>query len=149
MIGQKHPEKNTKSKEYFVLASWKKPKKTIFSSLDVNSVLDNRKFWQNVKPLFLKKVKTKTTIKLIENDETIDIEIKIAKIFNKYFVNTVKNLGILTEKESSTFTEIIWMKWKWLLKNPKTTLAQMQLLSEGKILVTLFSVSVSSHMTIL
>ena len=26
-------------------------------------------------------------------------------IFNKYFVNTVKNLGILTEKVSATFTE--------------------------------------------
>ena len=29
----------------------------------------------------------------------------IAKIFNEYFVNTVKNLGILTEMESATFTE--------------------------------------------
>ena len=35
----------------------------------------------------------------------IDNEIKIAKIFNEYFVNVVKNLGILTEKESATFTE--------------------------------------------
>ena len=26
-------------------------------------------------------------------------------IFNEYFVNTVKNLGILIEKESATFTE--------------------------------------------
>ena len=34
-----------------------------------------------------------------------DNEIKIAKIFNEYFVNTVKNLGILTEEESATFTE--------------------------------------------
>ena len=35
----------------------------------------------------------------------IDNEIKIAKIFNEYFVNTVKNLGILIEKETATFTE--------------------------------------------
>ena len=83
----------------------KKAKKDHFANLDVNSVLDNRKFWQNVKPLFSNKVKAKTTIKLIENDETIDNEIKIAKIFNEYFVNTVKNLGILTEMESATFTE--------------------------------------------
>ena len=68
-------------------------------------VLDNRKFWQNVKPLFSNKVKAKTTSKLIENNETIDNEIKIAKIINEYFVNTVKNLGILIEKESATFTE--------------------------------------------
>ena len=83
----------------------KKAKKDHFANLDVNSALDNRKFWQNVKPLFSNKVKAKTTIKLIENDETIDNEIKIAKIFNKYFVNTVKDLGILTEMESETFTE--------------------------------------------
>ena len=53
----------------------------------------------------MSKVKAKTTIRLIENDKTIDNEIKTAKIFNKYFVNTVKNLGILIEKESATFTE--------------------------------------------
>ena len=53
----------------------------------------------------MSKVKAKTTIRLIENDKAIDNEIKTAKIFNKYFVNTVKNLGILIEKESATFTE--------------------------------------------
>ena len=67
--------------------------------------MDNRKFWQNVKSLFSNKLKAKTTIKLIKNDETIDNEIKIAKIFSEYFVNTVKNLGILAEMESATFTE--------------------------------------------
>ena len=55
------------------------------------TVLDIRKFWQNVKPVFSNKVKAKTTIKLILNDEMTDNEIKIAKIFNEYFVNTVKN----------------------------------------------------------
>ena len=57
----------------------KKAKEDHFANLDVNSVLDNRRFWQNVKPLFSNKVKAKTTIKLIENGETIDNEIKIAK----------------------------------------------------------------------
>ena len=60
---------------------------------------------KNVKTLFSNKVEAKKTIKLIENDEAINNETKIAKIFNEYFVNTVKNLGILTEKESATFTE--------------------------------------------
>ena len=68
----------------------KKAKKDHFSNLDVNSVLDNRKFWQNVKSLFSNKVKAELTIKLIENDEMIDNEIKIAKIFNEYFVNIAK-----------------------------------------------------------
>ena len=30
-------------------------------------------------------------IKIIENNETIDNEIKVATTFNEYFVNTVKN----------------------------------------------------------
>ena len=30
-------------------------------------------------------------IKIIENNETIDNQIKVAKTFNEYFVNTVEN----------------------------------------------------------
>ena len=68
----------------------KKAKKDHFANLDVNSVLDNREFWQNVKPFFLSKYKAKTTMKLIENDEMIDNEIKIVKIFNEYFSNSYR-----------------------------------------------------------
>ena len=35
----------------------------------------------------------------------IENEIKIAQLFNKYFLNIVKNLEIVTEKVSGTFTE--------------------------------------------
>ena len=71
----------------------KKAKKDHFANLDVNSVLVDRKFWQNVKPLFSNKVKAKATIKLIESNKTIDNEIKIAKylqfvfaIFSQIFI---------------------------------------------------------------
>ena len=84
----------------------KKAKKDHFANLDVSSILDNRKFWQNVKHLFSNRVKAKTTITLVENDGTIDNEIKIAKIFSEYFVNTVKNLGILTEKKVQLLQEM-------------------------------------------
>ena len=83
----------------------KKAKKTTFCKLDINSVLDNRQFWQNIKTLSSNKVKAKPTIRLIENDKMIDNKIKIAKIFNNYFVNIVKNLRILKGKESATLTE--------------------------------------------
>ena len=59
------------------------------------------KFWQNVKPLFSNKVKAKTVIKLVENDVMIDDEFEIAKIFNEYFVNIAKKLGILTEEQTT------------------------------------------------
>ena len=69
--------------------------------------------------VFSNKVKAKITIKLIDNDETIDNEIKIAKIFNEYSVNTVKYLGILTEMASATFTENNLSEVEMVLKKYK------------------------------
>ena len=93
----------------------KAKKKGHFANLDVNSVLDNRKFKAQT-------VKAKANIKLIENDEMIDNEIKIAKIFNEYFVNIVKNLGTLTERESANFTENNMSEVEIALKKKKFTL---------------------------
>ena len=83
----------------------KKAKKQHFANLDINSVLVKRKFWQNIKTLSSNKVKAKPTIRLFENYKMIHNKIKIAKIFNKYFVNIAKNLRILKGKESATLTE--------------------------------------------
>ena len=70
----------------------KKAKKEHFASLDVNSISDNKRFWQIVKPLSSKKVKAKSTIKLVENNKVIDDETEIGKLFNEYFVNIVKKI---------------------------------------------------------
>ena len=82
----------------------KKAKNDNFANLDIKSVTDNKKFWKTVKPLFSDKVKAKTVIKLVENDAMIDDDPKIAQIFNEYFVNIVKKLGIST-KEQTTYSE--------------------------------------------
>ena len=79
----------------------KSQKKKHFANLDINSISDNKKCWQIVKPLFSNKVKAKTTMKLVENDEMIDDEIETAKLFNEYFVNTVKKLGLFTKEQSA------------------------------------------------
>ena len=47
----------------------------------------------------------KTTIKLVENDEMIDDEIQIANLFNEYFVNIVKKLGLFTKEQNAISTE--------------------------------------------
>ena len=70
------------------------------ANLSIKSVTDN-KFWQTVKSLFSNKVKAKTVIKLVENDVMIEDESEIAKIFNEYFVNIVKKVGILTEEQTT------------------------------------------------
>ena len=51
--------KEYKKQRNFYVNLLKKTKKYHFVNLDVNSVLNNRKFWQNVKPLFSNKVKLK------------------------------------------------------------------------------------------
>ena len=49
----------------------------------------------------------------------IDNKIKIAKIFNKYFVKIAKNLEILTGKKSAAFTENCQSKGKMALRKYK------------------------------
>ena len=50
----------------------------------------------------------------------VDNKTKIAEILNKYFANFVKNLGILTGKESAAFAGNYWSKVEMALKNTKT-----------------------------
>ena len=90
-----------KKQRNLCVSFFKKTKKDILTNLDMKSVTDNKKFWQTVNSLFFNKVKTKTVIKLVKNDEMIDGESEIANIFNEYFVNIVKKLGILTEEQTT------------------------------------------------
>ena len=97
--------KEYKKQRNFCVNLLKRTKKKHFANLDINCISDNKKVWQTVKPLFSNKVKSKTIIKLVENDKMIDDEIKIAKILNEYFVNIVKKLGLTTKEQSAVFTE--------------------------------------------
>ena len=77
----------------------------IFTNLDVNAMSDNKKFRQIVKPFLSNKVKAKTAIKLVEDNEMIDDEIEIAKLFNEDFVKIFKKLRIFTKEQSAVSTE--------------------------------------------
>ena len=79
----------------------KKAKKDHFANLDITFVIDDKKFWQTVKPLFSNKVKSKTVIKLVENYVMIEDQSEKAKHFYKYFVNIVKKVGILKEEQTT------------------------------------------------
>ena len=97
--------KEYKKQQNFSVNLLKTAKKEHFANLDINCISDNKKFWRTVKPLFSNKVKSKATIKLVENDKMIDDETKIAKIFNEYFVNIVKKLALITKEQSAISTE--------------------------------------------
>ena len=91
-------QKEYKKRRNFYVNIFKRWKKEHLANLVVNSISDNKTFWQIVKPLFSNKVKAKTTVKLVENNEIIDNEIEIAKLFNKYFANIVKKFGLFTKE---------------------------------------------------
>ena len=63
------------------------------SQLDTESFSDNKKFSKAVKPIFSVKVNYRKANFLVENDETITGDAKIADIFNEYFVNIVKEIA--------------------------------------------------------
>ena len=75
-----------------------KSKKTLFESLGINNAGDNRKLWGTVKSLFLNKVKSNVHKTLIENDQLIRNEYKMANIFNNFFINVVPNLVIYVDQ---------------------------------------------------
>ena len=64
---------------------YKKERKTFFNSLNPPVVSDNRKFWKTVKLLFSSKGSYGNKIKLVENEEIIDDDTKVAKELNNFF----------------------------------------------------------------
>ena len=64
-----------------------KAKKERFTNLDVYYLSGNKTFGQFVRLPFPNKVKAKATVKFLKNYDMIDDEIKMAKLFDKYFVN--------------------------------------------------------------
>ena len=74
----------------------KKERKMFFNGLNTSVVSDNRKFWKTVKPLFPNKGNYGNKTKLVENEETIDDDTKVAEELNN-FSTPRRSLQISTE----------------------------------------------------
>lgn len=72
------------------LSLLRKTMRNYFRQLNTNTVSDSRTFWKTVSPLFSEKAFHSESIALKENNEIVTSE-----TFNKFFSNTVKNLGIM------------------------------------------------------
>ena len=57
-------------------------------------MIDNKKFWKTVKPLFSDKVKSSEKITLVHEDKIITTDDENGKILNSFFSNVVKHLKI-------------------------------------------------------
>ena len=74
-------------------------KKSYYSKLDPKVVSDNKQFWKIVKPLFSNKIHGNSCINLLEDNVVVSDDTKVAEIFNEYFVDIGKGLGIAKEED--------------------------------------------------
>ena len=76
-------EQAYKKHKNFVSRLYKKERKTFYKNLNIKDILDNKKFWKNIKPLFSNKGTTVQKITLVKEKEIIseDSEVDIEYIF--------------------------------------------------------------------
>ena len=72
----------------------RKAKRRYYENLDLSNRFKGKDFWKAVKPLFGDKVKSRSTITLVDDTNVITDEKEIADTFNKFYVNIVSSLGI-------------------------------------------------------
>ena len=73
---------------------FRKEKKQYFNNLKTNEIIDNKKFWKTVGPLFSDRTQTSDTITLVENENVITSHNEISEQFIDFFGNAVKNLNL-------------------------------------------------------
>ena len=84
----------------------RKTKRDFYNSLDVKKVTDNKQFWKTVKPFFSNKTINNEKITLIEKEEVISADQKIADIFSTFYASVVENLDIDNENMKLTDEDI-------------------------------------------
>ena len=72
----------------------RKENKEHFASLNEKDIINNKKFWQTVKPFLSEKLKSREKITLVEKEELVSSEYDVAQRFNQFFSNIVKNIDI-------------------------------------------------------
>ena len=92
--------KSYKKQRHLCDKLYKKERKKYYERLDLNNVTDNKKLWKTVKPFLSDKV-TFPQIALVENDEIISDESKVANSFSNFFENALHSLGIKTNEYSN------------------------------------------------
>ena len=83
---------------------YKKERKNFFNKLNPSFVNDNKLFWKTIKPFFSNKGSSGSNIKLVEKDEILQDDKKIAEELNTFFKNAVSTLDI--NENSSIINQI-------------------------------------------
>ena len=88
--------KSYKKQRNFCGKLYKKERKKYYERVHLNNVTDNKKFWKTVKLFLSGKVTNFSQITLVENNEIISDESKVANSFINCFENAIHSLGIKT-----------------------------------------------------
>ena len=76
------------------LSNLKGTKTKYFNNLNPKVIIDNKKFWSAVKPLFSDKKKAMNTIVLYERGKIIKNYKRVSEVLNKYFTNFTKSIKV-------------------------------------------------------
>ena len=93
-------EKFTINKEIVAYLFLAEKKKSFFNNLDTKSIVDNKRFWQNLKLFFSDKNRVKNIITLIADKAKIVPDNNlVAETFNKFFANIIPSLGLQSKDD--------------------------------------------------
>ena len=87
-------ENNYKKFRNYYTSLVRKEKKKFYSNLNIELLIDNKKFWKTVRPLFSDKHSTSKEITLLVNDKIISSDKDVAETFNRFFSKAVENLDV-------------------------------------------------------
>ena len=73
---------------------YQKERKRFFSSINPKIFSDNKRFWENVKPLLSDKNNMTQQITLVDNSKVIHDDAQVAETLNNFFDTAVKSLDI-------------------------------------------------------
>ena len=80
-------------------------KQEYFDKLDTKLISDNKTFWNAIKPFFSDKVDKSQKITIIENDEVISDNTKVAIFLNDLNLNIEENDEYIAEARSTGYWE--------------------------------------------
>ena len=89
-----------KKQRNFCLKLLRQTKEKYFNNINVKKVSDNKTFWKSVKPFFSNKGLNSNNILLVEENEIVNDDGKIATIMNRYFTNIAKHMNFKVNKIS-------------------------------------------------
>ena len=89
-----------KKQRNFCLKLLRQTKEKYFNNINVKKVSDNKTFWKSVKPFFSNKGLNSNNILLVEENEIVNDDGKIATIMNRYFTNIAKHKNFKVNKIS-------------------------------------------------